>query len=76
MLQEIKTFRDFLTNDPKKQFAFLPLQIENCMLLKAIEVGEEGTPEAGVSRIVLHIFDSKTNYVGTIENPHSIPDKK
>ena len=72
MLQEIKSFRDFIQDDHKKQFAFLPLQIESCLLLKSFERNEE----TGVSRIVLHVFDSHTSYIGTIEEPHFIPDKK
>lgn len=71
MLQEIKTFRNFIKDDHKKQFAFMPMQVESCILLKAYEEDEKG-----VHRVVLHIFDSKTNYLGTIENPHYIPDKK
>lgn len=71
MLQAIKTFRDFLTTEPSKQFAMLPLQIETCMLLKAVE-----TDDTGLSKIVLHIFDSQTNYIGTVENPHTIPNRR
>lgn len=71
MMQQIKTFRDFLTTDPSKQFAFLPLQLETCMLLKSCEVDSEG-----ITRIILHVFDSQTHYIGTIEQPHYIPSKK
>lgn len=71
MLQEIKTFRDFLTTDPRKQFAFMPLQLETCMLLKSVEVDD-----TGLSNIVLHVFDSNTHYIGTIEHPHFIPSNK
>lgn len=71
MLQELLTFRDFIKDDHKKQFAFMPLQIENCMLLQEYVVDEQG-----VSRNVLHVFDSHTTYLGTIEKPHFIPNNK
>lgn len=69
MLQEIKTLRDFLKN-PDEQLKFLPLQIESCLLFKDYVKGEDG-----VSRLVLHVFDSTTAYIGTIENPHYIPKR-
>ena len=71
MLQTIMTFRDFIKDNHKEQFAFLPLQLENCMLLKSFEQDEKG-----VSRTVLHVFDSQTHFIGTIENPHFIPNNK
>lgn len=71
MLQEIKSFRDFIKDDPKKQFAYLPLQIETCLLYKALEQDEKG-----IWGTVLHIFDSNTNFIGTIKEPHFIPNKK
>lgn len=70
MFQEIKTFRDFIEDDHSKQFALMPLQMETCMLLKAVE-----KDDTGLSRIVLRIFDSETHYIGTIERPHFIPNK-
>lgn len=72
MIQTIKTFRDFIQDDHKAQFAFLPLQLENCMLLQSFEKDEK----TDISRVVLHVFDSKTHYLGTIENPHYIPNNK
>ncbi len=71
MLQVLKTFRDFIKDDHKSQFAFMPMQLENCILLQSLEKDKEG-----VSRIVLHVFDSKTTYLGTIENPNYVPNKK
>lgn len=71
MFQTILTFRDFIKEDHKKQFAFLPLQLETCMLMKVVEEDEKG-----VSHIVLHIFDSKTHYIGTVKDPHWIPGKE
>lgn len=70
MLQEIKTFRDFIEDDHSKQFAFMPLRLESCMLLKGLYKDEKG-----ISKVVLHVFDSHTNFIGTIENPHSIPNR-
>lgn len=70
MLQTILTFRDFIETDHQTQFAFLPLQIENCMLMKAIEKDENG-----ISKTVLRVFDSKTHYLGTIKEPHYIPNR-
>ncbi len=70
MLQEIKTFRDFIKDDPKEQFAWLPLQIENCLLYKTLEKDEKG-----ISKMVLHVFDHSTNYIGTIEEIHYMPQK-
>lgn len=71
MLQTIKTFRDFIQDDHEKQFSMFPLQLETCMLLKSFEADEKGR-----YRTVLHVFDSSTNLIGTIENPHYIPLRK
>ena len=71
MMRALLSLRDFIQDDHKKQFAFLPYQLENCMLLQEFRVCADG-----VSRTVLHIFDSKLTYIGTIEQPDYIPDKK
>lgn len=71
MLTVLKSLRDFIREDPKKQFAFLPYQLENCLLLQEFVECQDG-----VSRTVLHIFDSKLTYIGTIEQPDFIPDKR
>lgn len=70
MLQTIQTLRDYLKN-PDEQLKMLPLQIETCLLFKEYEKDENG-----MSKLVLRIFDSGTNYIGTIERPHYIPNKK
>ncbi len=70
MLQNLLSLRDFIQDDHKKQFASLPYQLENCMLLQEFKECEDG-----VMRNVLHIFDSKLTYIGSIEKPHFIPSK-
>lgn len=70
MLQTIQTFRDFIEDDHEKQFAFMPLQLETCMLLKSFEEDENG-----VYGDVLYVFDSGTHLIGVIKNPHYIPQR-
>jgi hypothetical protein len=69
MLQTILTFRDFV-KDPQEQFKMLPLQLEQCLLFKEWKKGEDG-----IMHTVLHVFDHSTYYIGTIEDPHWIPEK-
>jgi hypothetical protein len=70
MLQTLLSLRDFIDDDHKKQFAHLPYQLENCMFLSEFKECKDK-----VYRKVLHIFDSKLIYVGTIEEPHWIPSR-
>ena len=70
MLQEIQTLRDFI-GDAKEDFKFMPLQVQSCLLFEKYEKDENG-----VSKKVVYVFDSGTCFIGKIENPHYIPERK
>ncbi len=70
MLQTILSLRDFL-KDPQEDLKMLPLQIETCLLFKKWEKDEEG-----ILKLHLYVFDSGTNLIGVINEPHYIPNKK
>lgn len=69
MIRELRTLRDFLTEENLK---WLPgnLLTGQFILLKE-NIREEGKPY----RQVIHLFDQGGTWIGTIEHPDWIPTK-
>lgn len=70
MIRTLKNLRDFLTPE---QLKWLPgnLAVIPCILLSQ-SVGGDGEP----LRTIVHVFNDLGTFIGTIEQPDYIPQKR
>lgn len=67
MTRALRHLRDFMTPE---QLKWLPstLAVESCILLR-----QNKLDAAGVTIVVLQVFDSKGNWIGEVPQPDFIP---